>query len=512
MIKQMKIRVKTLAPVIISSSNDSTVMTESESYIRGSILRGVLAQAFIRKKHLEEGAEKDRDFAFLFLGGIRFIHAYLMEDGKRAMPVPKSLQKAKTGKQVLDLLQQAPEAGYKKITGFGVIDKGTELVRVDAEKEINFHMSRGLPGERLSGSSMEGGVFNYESISAGQVFEGLLIGDEQALALLAGVLGRNEISCRLGKSHFTEYGLCSIRLENMESLPEVEIPGHTLYCRLDTPLLSYGLPENGRELLEEVLDTIRAETGKKDLALGSIYAAAFDTARFISVWGMKSPALYGLDAGSVFAVKAESPWTREEAEALENLLYDGVGADREDGFGQIRLWNEKISALGSGKEKRAEKPVSLNTEVRRRAHHILMRRILEKVKIQAYDDVRSVQKLDGMTHVFSRLENMLGYRDHLDDAPERFQRKFEDNLRVHSRMDKHLEDIKLHGRSLSEYLKEGVTPENPDDFTKGILENLPGELGFILTGEDKGAIFYEYWLWFFRHGRKLSVKAAKEED
>lgn len=512
MIKQMKIRVKTLAPVIISSSNDSTVMTESESYIRGSILRGVLAQAFIRKKHLEEGAEKDRDFAFLFLGGIRFIHAYLMEDGKRAMPVPKSLQKAKTGKQVLDLLQQAPEAGYKKITGFGVIDKGTELVRVDAEKEINFHMSRGLPGERLSGSSMEGGVFNYESISAGQVFEGLLIGDEQALALLAGVLGRNEISCRLGKSHFTEYGLCSIRLGNMESLPEVEIPGHTLYCRLDTPLLSYGLSANGRGMLEKVLADIRSETGKKDLSLGKIFGAPFDTARFISVWGMKSPQLYGLEAGSVFAVQAESPWTKAEMEALEILLYDGFGADREDGFGQIRLWNEKISCLGSSRENQVEKPAVLNEEVIRRAHHILMRRILEKVKIQAYDDVKSVQKLDGMTHVFSRLENMLGYRNHLGDAPKRFQKKSKDNLSDHSRMDKHLEDIKLKGKTLSEYLEDGNMPEEPEDFALRIPKDLASDLGFMLTEEDRESVFYEYWLWFFRHGRKLSVKAAKEED
>lgn len=511
MIKQMKIRVKTLAPVIISSSNDSTVMTESESYIPGSVLRGALANVFIRQKHLEKGAEKDRDFAFLFLGGLRFIHAYPVKEGRRAIPVPKSLQKAKTGKQVLDLLRQAPEAGYKKISGFGVADKGS-LVPVDADKEITFHMSRELPEERLSGRSIAGGVFNYESIGEGQVFEGLLTGDEKALVLLTDVFGREEFPCHLGKSRFTEYGLCSLRLGDMENLPQAENSGQSLYFRLDTPLLSYGLSANGRGMLEKVLADIRSETRKKDLSLGKIFGAPFDTARFISVWGMKSPQLYGLEAGSVFAVQAESPWTKAEMEALEILLYDGFGADREDGFGQIRLWNEEISGLGSSRENQVEKPAVLNEEVIRRAHHILMRRILEKVKIQAYDDVKSVQKLDGMTHVFSRLENMLGYRNHLGDAPERFQKKFKDNLRDHSRMDKHLEDIKLHERSLSEYLKEGVTPENPDDFTKRGVENLPGELGFILTGEDKGAIFYEYWLWFFRHGRKLSVKAAKEED
>ena len=42
---------------------------------------------------------------------------------------------------------------------------------------------------------------------------------------------------------------------------------------------------------------------------------------------------------------------------------------------------------------------------------------------------------------------------------------------------------------------------------EGLLEESAVLVG---KGDDDGEIFYDYWLWFFRHARKRAVQQRKE--
>ena len=43
------------------------------------------------------------------------------------------------------------------------------------------------------------------------------------------------------------------------------------------------------------------------------------------------------------------------------------------------------------------------------------------------------------------------------------------------------------------------------DYTEEIPKELVEDAAFRLPSAEDGTIFYEYWLWFFRHGRKLAI-------
>lgn len=96
--KQISVRIRTLAPVVLSAMSNATVMTESHSYFSGSIVRGIVASRYIKMRGLGEQAEEDETFLSLFFNKLRFVAAYPMEDGTRSFVLPFSLQKRKDGR------------------------------------------------------------------------------------------------------------------------------------------------------------------------------------------------------------------------------------------------------------------------------------------------------------------------------------------------------------------------------------------------------------------------------
>ena len=186
----LRVTIKTLSPVVLTAMNNATVMTDSRDYISGSVLRGVLASRYIRENNLGKTAHEDENFKKLFFGNLRFVDAYPVKKGKRSFVVPLSLQKGKIAEKndageefLLDVMQQSPKAGYKGMNGFAIATSNS-IESVSVRKQIKLHMSRARETERVSGHSLDGSIYNYESIEAGQRFEGHIIGEKEALELL----------------------------------------------------------------------------------------------------------------------------------------------------------------------------------------------------------------------------------------------------------------------------------------------------------------------------------------
>ncbi|WP_301860835.1 hypothetical protein, partial [uncultured Megasphaera sp.] len=361
------------------------------------------------------------------------------------------------------------------------------------------------------------------AISAGQTFRGMIIGEEQDLQALADGLAipKEGAVCRLGRSKYTQYGQCRLSLGTLEPLPPVQIEGTSAYLVLDTPLIpEMEVADGAQQPLAQVVEALNSLTGGHHFSLGMMQSALTEIDNFVSVWALRRPRQGALAAGTVFEIRKDGDWTADDMAALQTLLYGGCGQRREEGFGQLRVWPqrdwvwkpdmpEEILAVPS------EQPVHIQSdEVRQCVAAIIEKRMAEEIRSQAYEDAADIQGQaagHGVTHVFARLESLLGSRCDLPSAKQRFCRRLREEVPEGSAFEGHLKALQIHHVSLYDmFYGSGVMPYEGKTFTGGFPASLL-EAAAIPKDAEEGVVFYEYWLWLFRHGRKsVQYKQSSE--
>ncbi len=543
--EKIDVIVETMSPVVLSATSNSTIMTDTQSCISGTVLRGILAERYIRSQGLGKEAHRDEGFRRLFFDRLRFVDANPSEEGQRSFVIPFSMQreKAKDGKavpRIQDLAQEKqPEDGYKSLRGCAIIRDG-KLKLVDVSKSISMHISRSESKERLVGSSKSGKIFNYESIDAGQFFQGSILGEREDLESLVRALDLEDgiMDCQIGRSRYVQYGACRIKFLPVSQLPGVamaDICDNGILLRLDTAYL----PEPGyRGTADDLLQAVSAAMGSEKFTIQRVHAAAEEVNNFVGVWKMKYPRQYGLAAGTVFLLSCkEGTWSNIDLECLGNLIYQGIGMRREEGFGQLRIWPwQKYELFASSHSDRdvngaaqevlqQNLPESLKVQVK----NILRQRILEQLRVYAGEDVEAMRIPSGSTHFFNRLLDMLervrgkesvrlslkellveesSHRDALKHDKAKERTPFECKLADIDVRDYSLEEY-LHGRIPMPYEESAGRMWQKDIGGEDAYSKLLNEIGldddaFVL---DDGEYFYEYWHGVFRLARKKATKA-----
>ena len=527
----IKVQIRTKEPVILSALGHTSVMTATQDFFSGSVLRGIFAGRFIETQALGRAAHENADFMRLFYGGLRFIAAYPVEPltKTRALRLPLSIQRSKDGREIRDLMQKGTklEPGFKSMKGFAAICGGA-LHSVTVRKGISLHMSRSDLGddsgaERLAGKSRSGGIYNYESIAKGQCFEGMICGDAEELRLLREQIGAGSFTCSAGRSKYTQYGLCEITLLPAEDIPVPTAPAGDRIClRLETPFLpQHAVPGDAPSMLKEIIAALSAGVGGGCTLVQeprSIFANAEEIDNFIGVWGMRRPRETALSAGTVFAVEKMGGWQDSDMTALALLLHDGVGRRREEGFGQLRLWDG--TGLRCGEKKSAMSAVrELSTESRRIAEQILLAHIIEQIRVRAALDVEEacVTFPRSGRHAFSRLESALGARP--QGARDRMRQLWVEAGNEQIPMRKMLRQVSVAGRALHAYFADAADEEMP--YTASERKNLMADKTLAAAVEELGVqggitdllrkeeIFYEYWHAFFRFARKRAERSEE---
>ena len=521
--RKIPLTIEALSPLVLTAGSQGAILTESGDAISGAIVRGMIAARFIEAQNLGRAAHESEAFRRLFAGALKFSAAYPSKGGESAMRLPLSLQKDKLSSALADLAASDGTAlkGYKPLKGCGIV-RGAAIERVETAKNISLHMSRDEDGERLAGKSTEGGIYSYESLLPGQAFCGEIVGEAADIQELL-----TSIDCedgaflsQIGKSRSTQYGLCRIALNASAPLEPLaqSLLSSTLRLRLATPLLSgAAFSRNAREVLdEEFLAPLKESAESDDFSLGRIFAASASASNFVGVWNMRRPTQFGLDAGSIFELKKASPWTSRDAAALAALLAEGAGSRTEEGFGRFALWTVDAPTLFEATQERPERRPVKSERARAIVRAVLRRRIAQSVRLAAYKDASTLTgKLAGMTHAFARLEAMLGPRENLEGAPARFRAKFAAEVGAkRTPLARHLEGVKLGAAELRDILR-GERPELSPyaslDLSAEVPQELAEDAGFSRPVlKDDGEIFYDYWLWFFRHARKRAVQQRKE--
>lgn len=547
--KKIRVKIETLSPIVLATRTNTTVMTSSHDFFSGTLVRGMLAERYIEAKNLGSQAQEDEDFLGLFFDKLRFVAAYPVRasDGKRASFVPASVQRLKDGEAVRDLLADAPEAGYKTLRGFAVIEDGG-IEKVDVAKNISLHMSRSNVKERqgkergssslerLAGRSRDGAIYNYEAVEKGVRFEGEVFGEDAALESFMDALGTASWTAQAGRARHAQYGACRVQLEPVEFMPESVEPDadNRINLRLETPLLAADdLLSSAAAALQQIVDRLNEGTAgefslhaydpKRSAAQGdvenTVFADFVEVDNFVGIWGMKRPRAVALAAGSVFAVEKESAWTESDKERLQRLLYDGVGARTEEGFGQLRLWHLQPLSLAKRMQQKERRAVR-SPEVRRRAKELLLCAAQRKMVVYAAEDVQKLTGGKGVSHFFARLDSMwMRGRANMQGALREEIRSQKSN--ASTPFARNLEAIRFNGRSLEELLMKANLADMPYNkerrWKKELGEDLEafledvGEPDFLTSDTAKDALFYAYWHNLFRFARKAAAGKGGEE-
>lgn len=523
----INVTIKTLSPVVLTGAGSSRIVTSCNDSFSGTVLRGVLAGKYIQDKQLKEHAERDKDFCRFFFEKLRFVQANPFVQGHRAAVLPLSLMKAKdknASRPIMDLLQDAPVAGYKGLKGMAWI-AGNMIYPVAVHSSMGFHMSRSSESERLGGHSQDGKVFTYESIDAYQVFRGAIIGEKEDLQDFLQAFETNQFVTRLGRSKYTQYGQCEIAFSDIQDLPDISSLEEHVFLILDTPLIpDFGDATQADAVLQCVVDKMNQLTKSDDFYLGAVYGASQSIENFVGIWAMYRPQQQALTAGTVFELCKKSAWTDQDKHLLQLCLYGGVGSRTEEGFGQIRLWQYRNLALASDTEGTLKKTGAYaiqSREVKQVVWHILEKRLAEQLQIQAFEDVNQLEfpSKESMTHTFARLESWLGNRNEVEHIRDRFYKRIHSDVRDGSPMKNHLQDLRFQKQQLLDILSGSAPmpferPESLQALKNAIPSALAKEVDFKIWEDStlKDNMFYEYWLWFFRHGRKRAVQRNRESE
>lgn len=533
--EKITVKIYVEEPIVFVGKNGDTVLTATRDLFSGTALRGALAGRYIENKCLGKDAHTDELFRKLFLTGeLRFVAAYPAVGEERSLVLPLSIQKLKvkparaTDKasniagQVMEIQDLAftsqYAAGYKGLKGYAQIEAGT-IKLVEVEKNISLHIDRSSDQERISGKSETGKIYNYESIMPSQTFIGEVVGEKKALTdLVEGInLAANDVFY-FGRSKYTQYGKCRLSFGKPTAIAGEKVAAKTICLRCDTPFIPEGLAANAKSAFGECVDFLNESCNCKDFSLieESIIAATESVENFVGAWGMRRPDETALSAGSIFKIKNTGEWSETTLKALEDLMYGGVGRRCSEGFGQFRIWREQeLKKVNSLVKEKPIKPV-IESGVKVLASRIVMQCILSKMQQFAFADAEKVKNsLREKKHLFSRLEDMLGDRQSMQGKKNSFINKFKASIRPKSQAEKHLQSIKLNGKDLKDILSgEAMLPYEAKLDWIGLLGNniksLAKDIEFKLPDKNNDEIFYEYWLWFFRHGRKKAGKNGKE--
>ena len=512
--------IKTLSPIVLTASGNSTVMTKTHSTFSGSIIRGVLASRFVEVQKLGKAAHEDSDFREIFYDKIKFLPASPEIKNQRSFVFPKSLQRGKAGTpdgdKVKDLLatDTAPR-GYKTFGGLGVlVDK--KFYTAQVRMNIFMHMSRNGDSERLAGRSVDGNIYNYESIDAGQIFGGEILGEEKTLRkLIDGLnLDGGKMIAYVGRSRFTQYGKCLVTFGEIEKLPAQNF-SDKIFLRLETPLIP--AEDNflsAKKILEaEVVDKL----GEK-FSLGKVFASAVEVENFVVPWSIKRPRVTALAVGSVFELKLSAALNDDEKNFLAEKLFDGFGTRREEGFGQLRLWSPAEFTVGKLDDEKISKPEKFSKQTIQLAKKILQARLLETVRVYAHEDAEDLRKQlrrrGNMTHFFSRLDTMSASLDK-KNLRQNFAARLTEEIRDGSQFQEHLKNLYMaNGQKFFDVLTgHAPLPHEIHDLLKESgFEKIRDEIKFTEEDFSDDEFFSEYLTNYFRFARKIAAASKGGES
>lgn len=535
--------IETKSPVAFAEKNNDSTLYTTKKYIPGTAFRGMLANKFIQD-HKLKNAHEDKTFFDIFLSGkVRFLPAYPIGNTNSTdyepFIIPISVTKSKDGKIVKDLADTNTivEAGFKKMKGFALKQQNT-IYPIDVDTQIDLHMSRTKDKSRITGSSKDGDIFNYEYIEPYQNFRGSLIVDDDLAETVNSALTQiNSNYINIGHSKNVQYGKCSCSINPPKEINLISNLNldENIYLYTLTPYIPYETWQRIDDIAKDLLYTICQKLSldiqitDEDLNITDtnnnkrlgIFASNEEISGFVGVWQAQHERKTALSAGSLIVLPKKIV-EQIDLQALTKILYQGLGYRTSEGFGQFRLWQTTDLKLEKLPKIKQDTKLIICDEVKKVAKTIVKQRILTELKeLAAKDANRQNIRMDTVIdstakNVLNRLEDLMAYKD----SNNHQYSKTEIQTKIRAFKDKaknNLRHIYLKGDILLDVLLEeenNTLPYHDFDIATNLnlseQHNLKADLDdvFTISEDEKYRI---YWLWFVRHAKK-EITTAKNEN
>ncbi len=378
------------SPAIISALGGDPNSSSTLPFIPGAAVRGAMAKSLGDPGN---DPAKQQEFRDLIFGGrVRYFHAYPSRGEFRSVPVPLSLRREKDdpGNHQCDLFDLAafeghpaadedpgsiwPEEQLAPLPQRFLTIGSAQPVILQTDMSARLHHQR----DRQKGRAWKdqqghthGAIFAYESIDAGQTFQGVIqvrcATDEEVNQTERRVKELLGSLILVGRSRRAGYGgMAALQWGNVrhrevqgvgrEGLRPVasDIPKGDLFRLLLTAAAIVRHPETGH--LDPAALPALIETRLQGQAKVLRIRWAFEpVGGFNRTWRLELPQILAVSAGSVFVLEALQPIPHGDLLALE---HEGLGERKEEGFGRFVFLDKPMQKITLGKPREGE-PLSI---------------------------------------------------------------------------------------------------------------------------------------------------------
>jgi CRISPR-associated protein Csx10 len=471
-------RITLLEPALVTALQGDPNEGVSFDYLPGSVLRGMIVGKYLRAKNLNELDAANSDVRRLFFDGTtRYLNGYLLDRlDKRTLPTPLSWQHEKGDEvDIFDFAIETPDENDRQWQGvgspfcsFGEFNGGVQEVRVvKPDRHISVHTARtrrfgrAMPADKIDSSKgdLQGAVYRYDALEAGQSFEAMILCDDSDMADLKSWLTGE---AKVGGSRSGGYGRARLEFVKDEEAQNWRETGGTFSADVDGKLIITLLSDallrdrNGQFVVEPCAVThVLSQRLGVPLTLQRAFLRGEPIGGFNRKWGLPLPQALAIKMGSVFVYDAPASDVSSKLRELEAL---GIGERRAEGFGRVAVnWHTEPKL-------RVEKPVppsppialtitepSSQTLAQRMAERLLRKRLDELVVAKANE----IQIINSPSNAqLSRLRNII-HDELMKEKPERQRLSgFLDGVRKRSTARRQFERARVGATPLLKWLDD----------------------------------------------------------
>jgi len=412
---QLDFTIQTLAPIIIASKYGEINTINTEKFLPGTAILGLLAWRYLKYiKNAKNSNNSIEDFYQLFLDGkITFTNAWFTrkneyDENVIYYPAPVSFRKSKINEEEIYNIIFTDDDFDEKTQAIDLFISNEEKKQSLPTLEFHHHHER----DRFTGSPAESQLFTYEAISPNQIFQGILTGEEIHLQKLIDTCG-SQWTGWMGRSRNSQYGKVGILLDSpvkVKPFPDIEDDEVVLTMLAHTLIYNkHGFSTTCIKDLEQYLYGAKI----KKAAIKNKFIE-----NFVSVWGFKKPSETGFHAGSSFLLNIKNT----DRKKLVELQTAGLGERTHEGFGQIRLENILKNSDSDSMpfyfshytaESLLEKPeIDLPDQAKSIIQNIVDKEINNKVSFLASDELIKFSDNLPSGSLIARIEQFLNFRKH----------------------------------------------------------------------------------------------------
>lgn len=362
--KALSYRVTLKEPAILTAIEGEPNSSVSYDFIPGSVIRGYfISEAMKHVAPAEFDPTNDTISRLFFSNLTRYLNLYPVINDRRSLPVPASWRKKKYGDDAVgydDAVRAGEPSTTEKlssISGFADYIPMSQSENIGhaaiykPERVINVHTQRARrsPDEQL--------VYRYDALAADQTFEGLILcaADDDAAVLYELMSHKQQI--HIGGARNAGYGLALIEPTLHSIHDEWREVNHRLDSTIILTLLSDVILRDEQGQYAPNYNGLTQALERHGISFDCDYVALQTTlvGGFNRKWGLPLPQTPALKRGSVLRLVNVS---YDEAK-LVDLVWNGIGERRNEGFGQIALNWQQTATISLVNDKTKQSALSL---------------------------------------------------------------------------------------------------------------------------------------------------------